>query len=85
MPFTSRSDFRHSHNLNDQTGPASKMLRPLSLACRRIILLPCEARILPAFKHSLDEILSEFGVNLCCAGLLWAGSGGDGLGERESQ
>lgn len=48
------------------------MLRPLPLACLRIVLLPCEAGLLPAFVDSVDEVLAEVGVELLGALLVGA-------------
>jgi hypothetical protein len=38
------------------------MLRPLPLARLRVILFPRKPRFLPALIHSVDEVLSQLGV-----------------------
>ena len=52
----------HSHNLDNQTSPTSKVLCPLALARLRIVLLPRETCLLPTLVNSVDEVLAEVGV-----------------------
>lgn len=54
---------RHGHHVHHHTGPAGKVLRPLSFACLGIILLPGEASPLPLPEHILNQILPQFGVH----------------------
>jgi hypothetical protein len=55
------------------------MLRPLSLARLRIILLPRKARLLPALVHGVDQVLAKCRVYLRRAGLVWTFLLGDSL------
>lgn len=55
---------RHGHHVHHQTGPASKMLGPLSLACVGIILLPRKPGPLPLSEYVLDQVLPQLGVHL---------------------
>jgi hypothetical protein len=57
IPHRLPTQIRHRHDLDHQARPASKMLRTLALARLRIILLPREARLLPALIHRVDEVL----------------------------
>ena len=64
---------RHPHNLDDQARPAGEMLRALSLARLRVILLPGETRLFPALIHGVYDVLAELGVEGCSAGFVGAG------------
>ena len=57
------AQIRHRHNLNHQTGPSGEMLRSLSSARFRVILLPREARPFPFLEHVLHEIFAEGAVD----------------------
>lgn len=67
-PRTTTAQVRHNHHLNNQTGPAGEMLRALSRARLRIILLPREACPFPLVEDVDDKILAELGVDV--SGLL---------------
>jgi hypothetical protein len=54
----------HSHNLDDQASPTREMLGSLAFACLRVVLLPREARLLPAFVDGVDEIFAKVGIQL---------------------
>lgn len=53
---------RHSHNLHHQARPSSKVLRALASACLGVVLLPSEARLLPALEYSVDQIRAQLVV-----------------------
>lgn len=67
------TQIRHPHDLNDKTRPAREMLRALPLARLRIILLPREARLLPALEYCLDEVEAKARVQVFGFFLVWAG------------
>lgn len=67
----------HRHDLHNQTRPARKVLRALALARLRIILLPREARLLPALVDGADEILTQAAVEILGLGLIWTRLCGD--------
>lgn len=48
------------------------MLGPLALARLRVVLLPREARLLPAVVHRLDKVLAQPRVEVSSLGLVWA-------------
>lgn len=79
MGLGSLLDLRHGHNLDDQAGPAGKVLSALTGAGLGIILLPGEAGLLPAFVDGLDEVLPELVVHLLCLLLVRARARGNGL------
>jgi len=54
-----RAEVVHGHNLDHQACPARKVLRPLSLTRLRVVLLPCEARLLPAGVDRVDHVLPQ--------------------------
>lgn len=54
----------HGHNLDHQTRPARKVLVALSRARLRVVLLPREARFLPALEDGVDEVLAQANVQL---------------------
>lgn len=63
---------RHTHNLNHQARPAREVLRALSLARLRIVLLPREASLFPALVHGAYEVFAERGVEFLGLGLVRA-------------
>lgn len=69
------------HNLDDQAGPAGEVLGALALARFRVVLLPREARLLPALVDGLDQVLAELSVQLCGALRVRAGGLGGVLEE----
>lgn len=73
------AQIRHGHDLNHQTRPAGKVLGALTLARLRVVLLPCETRLLPALENGVDQILTESGVEVLGLGLVGAGLGCDVL------
>lgn len=60
----------HGHQLDDQARPAGEVLRALALAGLRIVLLPGEARLLPALVDSVDQVLAQTGEEVCGLGLV---------------
>lgn len=64
------SDFRHSHDLNNQAGPTSKVLSTLTSARVRIILFPSETSLFPALVDGVDEVLAEGGVEFLGSGFV---------------
>lgn len=60
----------HSQDLDNQARPARKVLRPLTLAGLGIVLLPSEARLLPAVVHCVDEVLAESCVEIPSLGFV---------------
>lgn len=54
----------HGHDLDHQTGPASKVLRPLALARLGVVLFPREARLLPALVHRVDNVSAQTAVQV---------------------
>ena len=72
IPDNLSADVRHSHDLYDQACPASEVLSPLTLTRLGVVLLPCEAGLLPAFINGVDEIIAEVGVQLLSMFLVWA-------------
>lgn len=62
----------HGHNLHHQARPAREVLRPLAPAGLRVVLLPREARLLPALVDRVDEVGAELRVELPRAGLVGA-------------
>ncbi len=59
MTAANIAQFIHGHHLHHKTCPAREMLRPLTLASFRVILLPCKSCFLPALVHRLYEVLTE--------------------------
>ncbi len=55
---------RHGHELDHQAGPAGKVLRPLALARFGVVLLPCEAGLLPAVVDGVHDVLAQAGVQI---------------------
>ncbi len=53
----------HPHNFHHQRSPPGEMLRALSRACSRIILLPCESCFLPLRVDVLDDVTAEGGIH----------------------
>ena len=66
------TQIRHSHNLDNQARPTSKVLGTLSLSGLRVILLPRKSCLLPALIDGVDQVLAEFSVHLCGAGTVGA-------------
>lgn len=62
----------HGHDFHHQTRPAREVLRPLALACLRVVLLPREARLLPALEDRVDEVGTKLRVELAGLGLVGA-------------
>jgi hypothetical protein len=50
------------------------MLRSLPFAGFRVILFPCKACFLPAFKDGFDEVEAKAAVEVFGFFLVWAGS-----------
>ena len=48
----------HGHDLNDQAGPAGKVLCTLSGTRLRVVLLPRKARVFPALVHGVNKIFA---------------------------
>lgn len=71
------AQIRHGHDLDDQTRPASKVLGALTLARLRVVLLPCETRLLPALEDGVDKVLTQSGVEVLSLGLVGPGLGCD--------
>lgn len=69
----------HGHELDDEAGPAGEVLRPLALARLGVVLLPGEARVLPALVDRVDEVLAQAGEEVGGLGLVGAVLGGDVL------
>ena len=65
LPFPRCTQIRHCHDLDHQARPAREMLRSLSSASLRVVLLPCEARAFPFVEDVVDEVLAEGGVDVC--------------------
>lgn len=51
----------HGHELDDQARPAREVLRALALARLGVVLLPREARLLPAVVDRVDKVLAKAG------------------------
>lgn len=49
----------HRHNLHHQARPAGEMLGALASARLRIVLLPREARLLPAVVDRINQIRAQ--------------------------
>jgi hypothetical protein len=49
----------HRHNLHHQARPASEMLRALTSTRLRVVLLPREARLLPALVDRINQICAQ--------------------------
>lgn len=49
----------HRHNLHHQARPAGEMLRALTSTRLRIVLLPREARLLPALVDRINQIRAQ--------------------------
>lgn len=79
------TQIRHGHNLDHQTRPASKVLGALTLTRLRVVLLPCETRLLPALEDGVDKILTQSGVEVLGLGLVGAGLGCDILSKWKGQ
>lgn len=62
----------HRHNLHHQTRPASEMLGALTSARLRIVLLPCEARLLPALEDCVNQIRTQLIIQTPGLALEWA-------------
>ena len=69
----------HRHDLDDEAGPAGKVLRALAGARRGVVLLPREARGGPAVVDRVDDVAAEARVQVAGDGLVQAGLGGDVL------
>lgn len=63
----------HAHNLDHQARPSGEMLRSLTLACLRIILLPRKTCFHPLVVDGLDEIEAETAIQLSGFGLMGPG------------
>lgn len=53
------AEFLHGHDLDDEAGPAGKVLRALALARLRVVLLPGESRLFPAAVDCVDQVAPE--------------------------
>lgn len=62
----------HGHDFDHQARPPSKVLRPLTLARLRVVLLPSKARFLPALVHRVYDVLPQSSVQVL--GLLFVGT-----------
>ena len=56
----------HCHNLDHETRPACKVLRPLTLTSLWVILFPGEAGFLPALENGVYQILAQPCVQVLC-------------------
>lgn len=54
----------HSHQLHYQTSPSGKVLRALSCASLRVVLLPSKAGFLPALVDGVNEVLTQACVQI---------------------
>lgn len=73
--WAAAAEVLHGHDLDHQAGPASEVLRALARARLGVVLLPCEARLLPALVDGVDEVLAQAGVEVLGLGLVWTASG----------
>ena len=64
LPSIAAVQVGHRHDLYHQTSPSSKMLRSLTSACLRIVLLPREACIFPFIEDIFHQIFPESGIYL---------------------
>ena len=55
---------RHAHDLDDQTRPPGEMLRPLTSAGIWVVLFPGKPGLFPTLVNSVNQVLSQLGVNL---------------------
>ena len=62
--------FWHGHHLDHESRPSGEMLRPLTLACLRTILLPREAGLFPGIVYGINEIFAKLSVHVLRFGLL---------------
>lgn len=60
----------HGHDLDNQTGPARKMLRALAGAGLRVVLLPCKPGFQPGLVDGVDEVLAQARVQVLGLGLV---------------
>ena len=74
------AQIRHRHDLDYQARPAGKMLCPLSSACFRVVLLPCEACSFPFVEDVFYKVFAQGGVDFRGLGFVLAGLGCDVLG-----
>lgn len=74
---TAAAQILHCHDLDDKARPAREVLRALALARLRVVLLPREARLLPALVDGFDEVPAQAAVQIPCLGLVGAGLRGD--------
>lgn len=79
------AQIRHGHDLDHQTRPAGEVLGALTLACLRVVLLPCETSLLPALEDGVDKVLAQTGVEVLGLGLVGTGLGCDVLKVGEGQ
>ena len=54
----------HCHDFDHEAGPPGKVLRALALARFRVVLLPCEARLLPALVDRVDHVAAQARVQV---------------------
>ena len=66
------TEILHRHDLDNQTGPARKVLCALACATLGVVLLPGEPRLLPALVDGVDEVLAQARVEVLGLGLVWA-------------
>ena len=70
---------RHRHDFDHQTCPPREMLRSLSSACLRVILLPREACLLPLIEDVIHEVSPESGVDFGGLRFVWSRLGSNVL------
>lgn len=76
------TDLRHGHDLDHETGPPREVLRALALPRLGVVLLPREARVLPAAEDGVDDVLAQARVQVRRRFLVRARLGGDFLGRH---
>jgi hypothetical protein len=63
------SQVRHGHDLDNETRPAGEMLSSLAAARLWVVLLPCEASLLPAVVDRVNQGSAEAAVEINGRGL----------------
>lgn len=53
------SQIRHCHDFHHKAGPACKVLRTLTAAGLRVVLLPCKPRPLPLVEYVINKISTQ--------------------------
>ena len=58
-PLAVLAEVVHGHDLDDEAGPAREVLRALSAARLRVVLLPREPGLRPALVHRLHQVPAQ--------------------------